>query len=195
VFVRAGEDLREHRRELAALAASATDVAACSVMLLSGGEDEAPRLKLWCCNEGLPASASDQTTGRGERIAGRVLEQGKALLIPDIRQSEFAALARSRENVAALIGKSVQVERLQTLIRSRVAPMSLAKEEKRVVAQSTEGAVPPARVAKPLAKSLFRDLAAAGSEPGQTIEAASAIIALVSTDRRRYQRRTAPDSR
>lgn len=236
VFVRAGEDLREHLRELAALAASATDAAACSVMLLSEGKDESPRLKLWCSNEELPAPAWDQTTGRGERIAGRVLDQGDALLIPDIRQSEFAALARSRKSVgasficmpikvgrhvigvmnlssrpgrppfdnddlllaeivASLIGKSVQVERLQTLIRSRVAHMSLAKEEKQVVAQLTEGAVPPARVAKLLAKSFFRDLASAGFEPGQIIEAASEIIALVSTDLRRYKRRTARDSR
>ena len=229
VFVRAEEDLRTHLRELVDLAASVTDAAACSIMLLSEGKDDAPRMKLWCSTEALPSSAWSETPGCGEWIAGRVLEDGTPLLISDIRSSEFAPLARLRntqgpsfictpiavgkhvigvmnlssrlgsrsfdesdlalaEIVAALIGKSVQVERLQTLIRSRVAHLSLAREEKEVVARLTDGTVPPARVAKLLAKSFFRDLAAAGFDPGQIIEAASEIITLVSNDIRRYKR-------
>jgi L-methionine (R)-S-oxide reductase len=230
VFVRAEEDLRSRLEELVALAASVTDAATCSIMLLSEGEDEAPRLKLWCSTEALPASAWNETPGRGESIAGRVLEQGAPLLIADIRSSKFAAMARRRsdlgasficvpipvgkqvigvmnlssrlgsppfdestlalaEIVAALIAKSVQVERLQTLLRSRLALLSLAREEKEVVARITDGTVPTARVAKLLAKSFFRDLASAGFEPGQIIEAASEIIALISTDIRRFRRR------
>ena len=230
VFVSAEEDLRTHLRELVELAASVTDAATCSIMLLSEGEDDAPRLKLWCSTDVLPSSAWEETPGYGESIAGRVLEQRSPLLIADIRSSEFAPLARQRndlgasfictpiavgkhvigvmnlssrlgfspfdesdlglaEIVATLIGKSVQVERLQTLIRSRVARVSLAKEEKEVVARLTEGSVPPARVAKLLAKSFFRDLASAGFEPAQIIEAASEIITLVSNDIIRYKRR------
>ena len=68
--------------------------------------------------------------------------------------------------------------------------MSLAKEEQEVVARLTDGTVPPARVAKLLAKSFFRDLASAGFDPGQIIEAASEIIALVSSDIKRFKRRT-----
>jgi GAF domain-containing protein len=229
VFVGAEEDLRSRLEALVALAASVTDAASCSIMLLSEGEDDAPRLKLWCSTESLPASAWNETPGRGESIAGRVLEQGTPLLITDIRASEFAPLARRRgdlggsficapiavgkqvigvmnlsnrlgsppfdrsalelaEIVAALIAKSVQVERLQTLLRSRLAHSSLAREEKEVVARITEGTVPTARVAKLLAKSFFRDLASAGFEPGQIIEAASEIIALISTDIRRFRR-------
>ena len=231
VFVSAEEDLSTHLRELADLAASVTNAATCSIMLLSEGEHNAPRLKLWCSTEVLPSSAWNETPGRGESIAGRVLEQGAPLLIANIRASEFAPLARQRSNlgssfictpvavgkhvigvmnlssrhgsppfaesdlrlteiVATLIGKSVQVERLQTLIRSRVAHASLAKEEEAVVARLTDGTVPPARVAKLLAKSFFRDLASAGFDPGQIIEAASEIIALVSKDIGRYKRRT-----
>lgn len=230
-FVRAEEDLHEHLRELAEMAASATGAATCSVMLLSEGGQDTPRLRLWCSNEALPSPAWSETTGRGEWIAGRVLERGEALLIADIRSSEFASLARGRETlgnsfvcvpigvgstligvmnltsrrdappfgaaelalaevVAALIGKSVQVERLQTLLRSRVAQASLARQEARVVGQLAEGTAPPARVAKLLAKSFFKDLSAAGFEPGQIIAAASEIIALVSTDIRRYKRRS-----
>ena len=230
VFVRAEEDLRTHLGDLVGLAASVTDAATCSIMLLSEGELDAPRLKLWCSTEVLPSSAWNETPGPGESIAGWVLEQSASLLIADIRASEFAPLARQRNNlgpsfictpivvgkhvigvinqsarlgsppfdesdlglaeiVATLIGKSVQVERLQTLIRSRVAQMSLAKEEKEVVARLTDGTIPPARVAKLLAKSFFRDLASAGFDPGQIIEAASEIIVLVSNDINRYKKR------
>ena len=236
VFVRAEEDLRTHLRELVELAASVTDAATCSIMLLSEGEDDAPRLKLWCSNEALPSPAWSETPGRGESIAGRVLELGEPLLIADIGSSDYASLARQphklgasficapvfvgkhvigvmnlsnrqgsapfdesdlqlAEIVAALIGKSVQVERLQTLIRSRVAHLSLAKEEKKVVARLTDGTVPPARVAKLLAKSFFRDLASAGFNPGQIIEAASEIITLVSSDIKRFKRRTEREPR
>jgi len=230
VFVSAEEDLRTHLGELVKLAASVTDAAACSIMLLSEGERDTPRLKLWGSTEALPSSAWNETPGRGESIAGRVLEQNAPLLVADIRASEFAPLAWQRNNlgvsfigtpiavgkhvigvmnlsnrldsppfdesdlrlaaiVATLIGKSVQVERLQTLIRSRVAHVSLAKEEKEVVARLTDGTVPPVRVAKLLAKSFFRDLASAGFDPGQIIEAASEIITLVSNDINRYKKR------
>ncbi|UCE32359.1 MAG: GAF domain-containing protein [Burkholderiales bacterium] len=231
-FVGAEEDLRTHLAELVELAASVTDAAACSIMLLSEGEQDAPRLKLWCSTETLPSPAWDETPGAGESIAGRVLEQRAPLLVEDIGASDFAPLARRRgaagssfictpivvgkhvigvmnltnragsapldesdlalaEIVATLIGKCVQVDRLQTLLRSRVAQASLAREEKAVVARMTDGAVPPARIAKLLAKSFFRDLAAAGFDSGQIIEAASEIIELVSSDIRRYRRHTA----
>lgn len=229
-FVRAEEDLRGHLQELVERAASVADAAACSIMLLSEGGDGAPQLKLWCSTEGLPPSAWNETPGRGESIAGRVLDQGRPVLIADIRVSAFAPLARGRnelgasficvpiavgarvigvinlsnrpgsppfgpadlalaEIVAALIGKSVQAERLQTLLRSRIAHASLAREEKEVVTRITAGTVPTARVAKLLAKSFFRDLTSAGFEPGQIIEAASEIITLISTDIRRYKKR------
>jgi transcriptional regulator with GAF, ATPase, and Fis domain len=99
VFVGAEEDLRTHLGELVDLAASVTDAATCSIMLLSEGEHDAPRLKLWCSTEVLPSSAWNETPGRGESIAGRVLEQSAPLLIADIRASEFAPLARQRDNL------------------------------------------------------------------------------------------------
>ena len=232
VFVGAKDDLRSRLNELLGKVAAVTDAAACSIMLLSEGKDDAPRLKLWCATDGLPASAWGETPARGESIAGRVLDTGVSLLIEDIAASEFATLARQRidlgpsficapiavgnhvigvlnlssrpqaapfdtssllqaEIVTSLIAKSVQVERLQALIRSRVAHATLAREERQVVARLTDGLVPPSRMAKMLAKSFFRDLAAAGFEPDQIIEAASEIIALVSEDIRRYRRHAA----
>ncbi|TMH08923.1 MAG: GAF domain-containing protein [Betaproteobacteria bacterium] len=230
LFLRAEENLGTHLGELLKRAASVTDAASCSIMLLSEGEANAPRLKLWGSTETLPSSALSERPGRGDSIAGWVLAQGTSLLIADIEQSKFAPMARNRSNmgtsfictpiavknhvigvmnlssrpdhpsfneshlvladiVATLIGKSVQVERLQTLIRSRVAQLSLAREGKEVSARLTDGTLAPARVAKLLAKSFFKDMAAAGFEPGQIIEAASEIITLVSTDIARFKKR------
>lgn len=91
--------------------------------------------------------------------------------------------------VAALVGKTVQVARLQTLVRSRVAQLALARQEKEVALSLTNGSMPPARLAKMLAKAFYKDLAAAGFNAGQIIEAASEIIAQISTDVVRYKTR------
>jgi len=230
VFLRTEGDLRGRLEGLVERAASVTDAACCSIMLLSAGDADSPRLKLWGATGDLPPSVWDETPVRGQSIIGHVIEHGKPLLVPDIRHSGFASLARERgdlgasficapigvggeiigvmnlasrrdrppfnqthlglaEIVAILIGKSVQVERLQSVIRSRVAQASLAREEKEVVASLTAGTLPPARLAKVLAKSFFKDLTAAGFDPGQIIEAASEIITLVSSDIARFKKR------
>jgi GAF domain-containing protein len=226
--------------ELALRAAQVTEAASCSIMLISEGDDDAPRLKLWASTHKLPSAAWLETPARGESIAGRVLELGQALVIADIAQSEFARLARYRNKkldaggvgssficapitvegriigvinlcssssqppfsaadlnivgiMTALIGKSVQVDRMQLLLRSRIAQMAAAKAEKQVAEHLTAGVMPPSRVAKLLAKSFYRDLAAAGFEPGQIIEAASEIIAQISGDVSRAKKRLAKD--
>jgi len=231
-FVLAEENLDTRLRELAGHAARAVGGATCSIMLLSEGDASAPRLKLWASTETLPRSAWAERPGLGEAIVGRVLQDGRELVVEDVQQSEFAALARRRGNVgssfmcvpvaigsrmigvmnfantigappfakselmlasiaATLVGKSVQVERLQTLLRSRVAQATLAKEEKQLARSLTNGSVPPAQIAKMLAKSFYRDLAAAGFEAGQIIAAASEMISLVSTNIGRHKKRMA----
>jgi transcriptional regulator with GAF, ATPase, and Fis domain len=230
VFLAADENLEMRLGELAKLAAQATDAASCSVMLLSEGDKDAPRLKLWASSEELPASAWSDTPGTGESIAGKVLQRGTGLLVSRVSDSEFADLARRRtgmgENcicvpitvgssiigvmnldsrfgapafteadlshagiVAVLIGKAVQVERLQTLLRSRVAQASLAREGKEVLTQLTDGSPPPTKLAKILAKAFYKDLSAAGFGPDQIIEVATEIIGQLSTDIGRHKKR------
>ena len=91
--------------------------------------------------------------------------------------------------VAALIGRSVQVEWLQKLVRSRIAQLALAREGQEIVTRLTEGSAPPSRLAKMLAKSFYRDLASAGFSSGQIIEAASEIIGQISGDLARHKKR------
>ncbi len=92
--------------------------------------------------------------------------------------------------VAALIGRSVQVEWLGKLVRSRIAQASLARESHEVAMRLTDGSLPPSRLAKILAKSFYRDLAAAGFSSGQIVEAASEIIGQISGDLSRFSRHT-----
>jgi GAF domain-containing protein len=105
-----------------------------------------------------------------------------------------AELARAGV-VALLIGKSIQVERLQTLLRSRIAQLTLARQQPEVTASLTDGGLPPAKLAKVLAKAFYKDLAAAGFAPGQIIEAATEIIGQISGDIARHKTRLAREAR
>ena len=97
--------------------------------------------------------------------------------------------------VAALIGRSVQVEWLQKLVRSRIAQLALAREGQEIVTRLTDGSAPPSHLAKMLAKSFYRDLASAGFSSGQIIEAASEIIGQISGDLARHKKRMERENR
>ena len=228
----AGANFGERLEDLAHCAARATLAASCSISLLAEDDAGVPRLELFASTEALPGPARREAPGPGSGIASKVIEGGKAILIADIRCSEFASATSGRGSqggtyigipiivdghpigvmnlskpagarafiesdlslagiVVALIGKSLQVERLQTLLRSRVAQLTLVREEKRVAERLTGGTLPPSRLAKLLAKSFYRDLADAGFEPGQIIEAASEIIDQITTDVARFGKRLA----
>ncbi|MCX9155491.1 GAF domain-containing protein [Niveibacterium sp. 24ML] len=91
--------------------------------------------------------------------------------------------------VAALLAHAVQVIRLDRLLHSRVAQLSLARAGMDAPEAMFGGALPPTRVAKMLAKSFYRDLSSAGFAPPQIVEAASEIIGLISGSLARHRRR------
>lgn len=95
------------------------------------------------------------------------------------------------EIVAAMIGKAIQVDRVQTLLRSRIAQQHLINERTEVTQRLTAGTMPPSRLAKLLARSFYKDLASAGFESGQIIEAASEIITQITSDIGRFEKRLA----
>lgn len=77
-----------------ALAAGLIGAASCSLMLLgSMGEGESC-MSIHAHHGPLPDAALQAAIRRGEDISGRVLESGNALLVPDIRESDFASFAR-----------------------------------------------------------------------------------------------------
>lgn len=90
-FLAAGM-LDENVQEQAALTARLLAASSCSIMLL--GDDKTLRMRVHGCHGNLPDAALQATVGYGEGIAGRVLESGKALLVPDIGMSVLAPLGR-----------------------------------------------------------------------------------------------------
>lgn len=217
---------------LAQHAASATNAASCSIMLLSENDAAEPILNLWASTEELPPAAWQAQTKPGASIAWQVLEGGNPIIVQDIQDSPFRpSYQRNRANgnsfmsapvrvgsevigvlnftsrhdtpafcdadlavaeiAATLIGQLVQVERLQTLLRSRVAQVAIAHAGGDAVARIAEGQQDLGRVAKLLARSFYKDLVAAGFAPAQIINAASEVISQVSIDIGRHKKRLA----
>lgn len=70
----------------------------CSIMLLEENGDDGPQLHV-CASAGiLPAAAYKEVVGKNQGVAGHVLATGVALLIDDIRSSDFAECARRTED-------------------------------------------------------------------------------------------------
>ncbi|TFW19285.1 GAF domain-containing protein [Duganella callida] len=70
----------------------------CSVMLITSGDGEDLRMSMAAHVGPLPPAAWTATVGRGEGIAGHVLDHGRSLLVEDIMNSQFAALARRADD-------------------------------------------------------------------------------------------------
>jgi L-methionine (R)-S-oxide reductase len=66
----------------------------CSIMLLDSGSGQDLRMSVCAAHGALPDTALHASIGKGEGICGRVLENGRSLLVEDIGKSEFALLAR-----------------------------------------------------------------------------------------------------
>ena len=91
--------------------------------------------------------------------------------------------------VAALIGKSLQIERMRMLLRSRVSMTALAKSNGQSIPHLTDGSLHPAKTAKILGRSFYKDLADAGFEPREIIGAATEIIGRITEDVARGKKR------
>jgi L-methionine (R)-S-oxide reductase len=90
----ANGSLEDNLNQQAATTAALIGAASCSIMLLGSGEGTEARMRMVARHGHLPDAALEASVARGEGIAGRVLESGEALLVPDIHVSELAPLAR-----------------------------------------------------------------------------------------------------
>lgn len=93
--------------------------------------------------------------------------------------------------VALFIGKSIQVDQLQSILNSRFAQLALLQEAKKNLDGSIGSAFQhPDQVARILAKSFYREMAKAGFSSNQIINAASEIIHQLSSNLQRHSKRT-----
>jgi L-methionine (R)-S-oxide reductase len=79
---------------LAETAANKLGAGNCSIMLLKDGASDGPKLRVFASHGDLPDAAYDESVGRGQGIAGRVLACGQSIVINDISHSDFAGCAR-----------------------------------------------------------------------------------------------------
>ena len=94
--------------------------------------------------------------------------------------------------VALFIGKSIQVNQLQSVLRSRFAQMALVSDsDKSVENVLINAAQDPDKMAKIVAKSFYREMAKAGFGSAQIINAASEIISELTRNLDKHSKRVA----
>jgi len=226
-----GDNFDDNMQRLTETSAAVLNAENCSLMLLNDGDLDSPRMRVCSTFGPLPAAAYKESAGTGEGIAGRVIATGKALLIVDIDQSEFAHWARRAndprksllsapipingrivgvinisghrqgrafniddlrllELVSIFVGRSIQVVQLQSILNSRFAQMALVHAAEKKIGSTLASTLPdPNQVAKILAKSFFNEMNHAGFGSGQIINAASEIIAQLSSSLNRHSKR------
>jgi L-methionine (R)-S-oxide reductase len=80
--------------DLVAMSAELLGAARASIMLYVAGEADVPHLRVSASHGMLPTEAYTQLVAHGEGIAGQVAVGGVAVLVEDIADSPYAALAR-----------------------------------------------------------------------------------------------------
>jgi len=88
------ENLDDSLQQLAEKAANILTAENCSILLLKEGELDNLRMRVCACYGYLPDAAYNESIGKGEGIAGRVVASGNSILIEDISHSDFADCAR-----------------------------------------------------------------------------------------------------
>ena len=224
-------DFDDNMQRLAAMSASVLNAENCSLMLLSDGEPESPRMRVCGSFGPLPAAAYNESTDSGQGISGWVVANGQTLLIEDIQQSEFAHCARRADDrhksllcspvlingrivgvlnisahrdgrafnsddrrllevVALFVGRTIQAVQLQNILNSRFAQLALVEAAEKDIGRALASTLPnPDQVARIVAKSFFKEMSRAGFGSRQIINAASEIIAQLSSSLRRHSQR------
>lgn len=94
--------------------------------------------------------------------------------------------------VALFIGKSIQVNQLQSVLRSRFAQMALVDDANKSVENVLiNAAQDPDKMAKIVAKSFYREMAKSGFGSAQIINAASEIISELTRNLDKHSKRVA----
>jgi L-methionine (R)-S-oxide reductase len=106
----AANNLEESLDQQVAMASMLIDAASCSIMLLNTGEGEAMRMGIYARHGALPDVALSASVASGEGIAGHVLAHGTALLVADIAQSPYAALARHDGKAGSLLCAPIRID-------------------------------------------------------------------------------------
>lgn len=107
----------------------------------------------------------------------------------DIRSYDYSDLNLS-VFVALLVGKSVQVNQLQSLLKSKFAQLALAGEARQMISGAVStSAIESDKVVKMLAKTFYKEMTKAGFHWDQIVSAATEILGLLNESLDRHNRR------
>lgn len=95
---------------------------------------------------------------------------------------------------ALFVGKSIYAFQLQKILQSRFVQLALQREQQQArqpnqTANSTQVNTDPGRLAKTVAKSLYRELTLGGFNPSQIIGVTSEVINLLQENLEKHKRR------
>jgi L-methionine (R)-S-oxide reductase len=91
--------------------------------------------------------------------------------------------------VAPLIGKSIQVLQLRSILNSRFTQIALMRSSEPTIGQIVQGAAQnPNSIARILAKAFYREMTSAGFDFNQILHAASEVISELTDSLRKHRR-------
>ncbi|AKU24987.1 GAF domain-containing protein [Massilia sp. MB5] len=94
--------------------------------------------------------------------------------------------------IALFIGKSIQVQQLQSILNSRFTQLAMLQDVRGKVEDSGITAYQrPDQIARILAKSFFKEMTRAGFDSAQIVQAASEIITQLNSNLQRHSERAA----
>jgi L-methionine (R)-S-oxide reductase len=109
-FLERHTDLDESLNELASMAADALTAENCSIMLLSGGEDDSDfGLRVLAHSGHLPEEAYREAMKLKQGISGYVVATRRPLLVADIEKSQFSSVARHHYRSNSLMSAPILI--------------------------------------------------------------------------------------
>lgn len=141
--------------------------------------------------------SSQAGAGGGSMMAAPILIGGECVGVVNVSQpldqEPFTAADLELLTVLALFtGKSIQVFELQHLAESRLRQMATLLDERNHDPKGHRTIAPdPARLAKLVAKNLYRELAQAGFGPSAIIAVATEVLALLNENLAKHKARAA----
>jgi L-methionine (R)-S-oxide reductase len=109
-FLERHTDLDESLNELASMAADALNAENCSIMLLSGGEDDSDfGLRVLAHSGHLPEEAYREAMKLKQGISGYVVATRRPLLVADIEKSQFSSVARHHYRSNSLMSAPILI--------------------------------------------------------------------------------------
>jgi L-methionine (R)-S-oxide reductase len=93
------------------------------------------------------------------------------------------------------VGKSIHTVQLQNVLKSRFLQLAMAQEDGRKGSAAQPISPDPARLAKLVAKTIYRELTAGGFGPSQIISVTSEVINLLNENLEKHKKRLAREHR